>query len=56
MLVITDLDDTLCNTWEAGKKTLLRTLLFLIRRRKFRAIAYFLLKSTVVLKALRKST
>ncbi len=44
MLVITDLDDTLCNTWEAGKKTLLRTLLFLIRRRKFRAIAYFLLK------------
>ncbi len=44
MLVITDLDDTLCNTWAAGKKALLRTLLFLFRRRKLRAIAYFLLK------------
>ncbi|MBP1911571.1 HAD family hydrolase [Thermococcus stetteri] len=44
MLVITDLDDTLCNTWEAGKKTLLEALLFLFRKRKFRAIAYFLLK------------
>jgi putative hydrolase of the HAD superfamily len=44
MLVLVDLDDTLCNTWEAGKKTLMRVLLFLLRRRKFKAIAYFLMR------------
>ncbi|WP_456367541.1 HAD family hydrolase [Thermococcus sp.] len=42
MLVLVDLDDTLCNTWEAGKRTLVRFLFFLFRKRKFRAILYFL--------------
>ncbi|ASJ02101.1 hydrolase [Thermococcus profundus] len=42
MLVIVDLDDTLCNTWDAGKSALLRLGLHLIRRRKFRMIKYLL--------------
>ena len=42
MLVLLDLDDTLCNTWEAGKYTLLRLLPHLLRKRKFRALFYIL--------------
>ncbi|MCD6525000.1 MAG: HAD family hydrolase [Thermococcus sp.] len=42
MLVIVDLDDTLCTTWEAGKKVLLRLFLELLRERKFRLIKYIL--------------
>lgn len=42
MLVLVDLDDTLCNTWEAGKRAMLRAIPFLLRRRKFRALFYFL--------------
>ncbi|WP_010479289.1 HAD family hydrolase [Thermococcus zilligii] len=44
MLVLVDLDDTLCNTWEAGRKTLLRVIMYALRRRKFRLIRYFLLR------------
>ncbi|ASI99982.1 HAD family hydrolase [Thermococcus gorgonarius] len=44
MLVIVDLDDTLCNTWEAGKKTLLKVIMYALRRRKFRLIKYFLFR------------
>ncbi len=40
MLVLIDLDDTLCNTWEAGKHTILRLLPHLLRKRKFRAFFY----------------
>ena len=42
MLVLVDLDDTLCNTWEAGKYTILRLVPFLLKRRKFRAFFYIL--------------
>ncbi len=42
MLVLVDLDDTLCNTWEAGRYTVLRLIPFLLRRRKFRAFLYIL--------------
>ncbi|WP_099209455.1 HAD family hydrolase [Thermococcus henrietii] len=42
MLVLVDLDDTLCNTWEAGKRTILRAVPFLVRRGKFRALLYLL--------------
>ncbi|NJE43020.1 HAD family hydrolase [Thermococcus sp. GR6] len=40
MLVLVDLDDTLCNTWDAGKYTLLRLIPFLLRRRKFKSFFY----------------
>ncbi|WP_297519638.1 HAD family hydrolase [Thermococcus sp.] len=40
MLVLVDLDDTLCNTWEAGKYSLLRLLPYLLRKRKFKAFFY----------------
>lgn len=43
MLVIVDLDDTLCNTWEAGKGALLKLILYLLRRGKLRLVTYFLL-------------
>ncbi|WP_456423160.1 HAD family hydrolase [Thermococcus sp.] len=42
MLVLLDLDDTLCNTWEAGKRTMLRAVPFLLRRGKLRALLYLL--------------
>lgn len=42
MLVMVDLDDTLCNTWEAGKYTLLRLFPHLLRKRKFKAMFYIL--------------
>lgn len=42
MLVLVDLDDTLCNTWEAGKRTMLRAIPFLLRRGKLRALLYLL--------------
>ncbi|HDZ36667.1 MAG TPA: HAD family hydrolase [Thermococcus sp.] len=42
MLVLVDLDDTLCNTWEAAKYSVLRLIPHLIRRRKFRAFFYIL--------------
>ncbi|KUH33783.1 hydrolase [Thermococcus celericrescens] len=42
MLVLVDLDDTLCNTWEAGRYSVLRLIPYLIRRRKFRAFFYIL--------------
>jgi len=42
MLVLVDLDDTLCNTWEAGKRTMLRAVPFLLRRGKLRALLYLL--------------
>ena len=42
MLVMVDLDDTLCNTWEAGKYTILRLIPHLLRKRKFRAMFYIL--------------
>jgi putative hydrolase of the HAD superfamily len=42
MLVITDLDDTLCTTWEAGKRVLLRVALYLLRRRRLRMLRYLL--------------
>ncbi|NJE27148.1 HAD family hydrolase, partial [Thermococcus sp. MV5] len=42
MLVLVDLDDTLCNTWEAGKYTILRLIPHLIRKRRFRAFLYIL--------------
>jgi len=40
MLVLVDLDDTLCNTWDAGKRTMLRLLPLLIKKRKLRAFLY----------------
>ena len=43
MLVLVDLDDTLCNTWEAGKKTIARVIPGLVLRGKFRAVLYLLL-------------
>ncbi|MEO2151658.1 MAG: HAD family hydrolase [Thermococcus sp.] len=42
MLVLVDLDDTLCNTWEAGKRTMLHAIPFLLRRGKLRALLYLL--------------
>ncbi|NJE61768.1 HAD family hydrolase [Thermococcus sp. 21S7] len=42
MLVLVDLDDTLCNTWEAGKYTIIRLIPFLLKRRKFKAFFYIL--------------
>jgi len=42
MLVIVDLDDTLCNTWEAGRKAIVRMTLELMLRFKLRAISYLL--------------
>ncbi|WP_297070248.1 HAD family hydrolase [Thermococcus sp.] len=42
MLVLVDLDDTLCNTWEAGRYTILRLIPHLLRKRKFRAFLYIL--------------
>ncbi len=42
MLVLLDLDDTLCNTWEAGKYTILRLLPYLLKKKKFRALFYIL--------------
>ena len=43
MLVIVDLDDTLCNTWEAGKRTIARVIPHFLRKGKFRAVLYILL-------------
>ncbi len=40
MLVLVDLDDTLCDTWEAGKYSIVRLLPYLLRRRKFQAFLY----------------
>ncbi|ASJ08241.1 hydrolase [Thermococcus siculi] len=42
MLVLVDLDDTLCNTWEAARYSVLRLVPHLLRRRKFRAFFYIL--------------
>ncbi|MDK2915045.1 MAG: putative hydrolase of the superfamily [Thermococcaceae archaeon] len=42
MLVLVDLDDTLCNTWEAGRRTLLTLVPYLLRMRKLRAFFYIL--------------
>jgi putative hydrolase of the HAD superfamily len=42
MLVLVDLDDTLCNTWEAGKYSILRLIPHLLRKRKFRAFFYII--------------
>ncbi|ASJ06257.1 HAD family hydrolase [Thermococcus pacificus] len=42
MLVLVDLDDTLCNTWEAGKYSILRLIPHLIRKRKFKAFFYII--------------
>ena len=42
MLVLLDLDDTLCNTWEAGKRTMLRAVPFLLLQGKLRALLYLL--------------
>ncbi|WP_048159834.1 HAD family hydrolase [Thermococcus barophilus] len=42
MLVMVDLDDTLCNTWEAGKYTIIRLFPHLLRKRKFKALFYIL--------------
>jgi len=42
MLVLVDLDDTLCNTWEAARWSVLRLLPHLIRKRKFKALLYIL--------------
>ncbi|WP_297536243.1 HAD family hydrolase [Thermococcus sp.] len=42
MLVIVDLDDTLCNTWEAGRKTIMKSIPILLRRRMLRAVWYVL--------------
>ncbi|AEH24302.1 hydrolase [Pyrococcus yayanosii CH1] len=38
--MIVDLDDTLCNTWEAAKKAAIRLLPRIFRLRKFRAFLY----------------
>jgi len=40
MLVLVDLDDTLCNTWEAGKRAMLRLIPVLVKRRKLKAFFY----------------
>lgn len=42
MLVLVDLDDTLCNTWDAAKWSVLRLLPHLLRKRKIRALVYIL--------------
>ncbi|WP_297510716.1 HAD family hydrolase [Thermococcus sp.] len=42
MLVLLDLDDTLCNTWEAGKRTILASIPTFLRRGKVRAVLYVL--------------
>lgn len=45
MLVIVDLDDTLCTTWDAGKRVLLRVFLYLLRKRRFRMLKYLIFQS-----------
>lgn len=45
MLVIVDLDDTLCTTWDAGKKVLLKVFLYLLRKRSFRMVKYLIFQS-----------
>lgn len=40
--MLVDLDDTLCNTWEAMRYGILRLVPHLIRRRKFRAFFYMI--------------
>ncbi len=42
MLVLVDLDDTLCNTWEAARYSVLRLIPYLLRRRKFKAFFYII--------------
>ncbi|WP_457742208.1 HAD family hydrolase [Thermococcus sp.] len=42
MLVIVDLDDTLCNTWEAGRKTIMKSIPFLLRKGLLKAVWYIL--------------
>jgi len=42
MLVLVDLDDTLCNTWEAGKRTIVRSIPIFLRWGKPRVVLYFL--------------
>lgn len=42
MLVLVDLDDTLCNTWDAGKYTLIRLIPFLLKRGKFKSFFYII--------------
>jgi len=44
MLVIVDLDDTLCTTWDAGKRVLMRLFLHLLVKRRFRMIKYLLFR------------
>ncbi|WP_457751856.1 HAD family hydrolase [Thermococcus sp.] len=40
MLVLVDLDDTLCNTWDAGRRAMLQLIPVLLRRRKLKAFFY----------------
>ncbi|WP_297498033.1 HAD family hydrolase [Thermococcus sp.] len=42
MLVLLDLDDTLCNTWGAGKRTILASIPTFLRKGKVRAVLYVL--------------
>ncbi|AEC52531.1 hypothetical protein PNA2_1616 [Pyrococcus sp. NA2] len=53
MLVILDLDDTLCNTWEAIRIALLKLVPTIIRMRKFRLILYFITKRYERLETIR---
>ncbi|HII61215.1 HAD family hydrolase [Pyrococcus horikoshii] len=53
MLVILDLDDTLCNTWEALRLALIRLTPIIIMKRKFKLIAYFLTKRYEKLESIR---
>ncbi|WP_048146909.1 HAD family hydrolase [Pyrococcus abyssi] len=53
MLVILDLDDTLCNTWEALRIAVMKLVPTIIRMRKFRLIAYFITKRYERLEKLR---
>ncbi|MFA4662510.1 HAD family hydrolase [Pyrococcus kukulkanii] len=44
MLVILDLDDTLCNTWDAARIAIVRLIPTMLRLRKFRMFAYIITK------------
>ncbi|AAL81285.1 HAD family hydrolase [Pyrococcus furiosus DSM 3638] len=54
MLIILDLDDTLCNTWEAIRIAAIRLIPTLLRLRKFRMFAYILTKRYRELEEIRE--
>ncbi|AFK22724.1 HAD family hydrolase [Pyrococcus sp. ST04] len=54
MLVIIDLDDTLCNTWDAARIAVIRLIPTMLRLRKFRLFAYIITQRYRELEELRE--